>query len=110
MGFVSTAAARRANGTVHIKLGEESSFFGETINVRRFQLRVSVTTEVAPAKVVRQNENKIGTFAGMILRPRTPDGGNQRQRDDRKPFCEHAGKMNRLGQKDKLVSDCRAWF
>lgn len=67
------AARWRANGRVDVKLFESNSLFGEPVDVGRRCIGVAKAREIAPAHVIDEHENNVGTnFAELLLRcPRT---------------------------------------
>lgn len=53
-------AARRADGIEHIELAEIDPFAGKPIDVWRFQPRMLMARQIAPAPIIGEDENDVG--------------------------------------------------
>jgi hypothetical protein len=71
------AATRRTNGAVDVKLREEGAFLCQPVEVRRFDLRMTIAAEITPTKVVGEDENEVG-LAGRISRRQSATGDQEK--------------------------------
>src|SRR5262245_51422745 len=53
------ATTGRTDRAVHIKLSEQGSFLGQSIQVGCLQLSITVATQITPAEIIREYENKV---------------------------------------------------
>ncbi len=70
-------AAWRTDGTVDVELREQGALLRETIEMRCLDVRMAVATQVAPPKVVRENENDVWLFGGGTQRRAEREGKQQ---------------------------------
>ena len=92
---------RSTDITARIVPRESDALFGQSVHGRRFDFLLSITTEVADAEIVRQNEHDVGN------RSRQRTGKNDRCRnDDQKKKNEscHGNKGERVREIQSLAS------
>ena len=91
----------RANRGRGIKLLEPCSFSRQSVQVRRFQIGMTVAGQILPALIIRQEKDEVGTRLGFFGRWY---GLNRRQREQQDRRCVEEEYCESLDHRSKPLA------
>ena len=83
LGFVASQFVGEGADGAHVEVVKARSVLGEGVNTGRGKVLVAVDAEVAPALVVREENDHIGFAGGLRCGREGDDGGDDRKVLDR---------------------------